>query len=200
MPHAARPLLFLALAAAACGCGCGCGCDEQEREVAAGPAGMAFAVDETQLAGGVDVAGLRVRPPRGWTALPAAQLAAVAPADADVAPLAAFVADDGSALVVTDVPRLGPDERLAAFRGVDPEAAADSFDVNGLAVRQYLLRGQGRVNFRLIADGLEADRQVQLDYAVPEAAWPARVAAVESSIGSLRRAAPEQPEQATPTP
>ena len=183
MPTAARTLLSIALAAAACGC------DGQEREVAAGPAGMAFAVDETQLADGVDVAGLRVRPPRGWTALPAAQLAAIAPADADVAPLAAFVAEDGSALVVTDVPRLEPDARLAAFREADPETAADSFDINGLAVRQYLLRPEGRVNFRLIADGDDPDRQVQLDYAVPEAAWPARVAAVESSIGSLRRAA-----------
>jgi hypothetical protein len=175
-----------------------------------GPVGMQFNVDEALLGeprAFVDY-GISLRPPAGWSEMPQEQIARLTaavqpPASAEPIepprPLAAFLLPkDPSVLIVSSIPWSADEADLAQFqeqlRAQFGEVRHGQFKVNGLDVQQYLLQPQGQVNFKLLvaaesaAAGDSVGRRLQLDYVVPQEAWPAQVRAVESSIGSLRPA------------
>ena len=191
------------------------GCDEAETPVSAPAAereaAMSFRVDPALLgeaatlgAGGGRGGRYLVRPPARWKAIPDAGLALLrqAAGGGEGGPTAAFVADDGSGLFASDVPAATDDARLARMREADPGVRETRYAVNGLSVAQYLLDDAGRVRFVLVL-GPPVGRQVRLDYVADRDVYPSHVAAIESSIGSIRPAdavPPSVPPSSQPSP
>jgi hypothetical protein len=202
-------VLFLAAASMAGGCDA----EDGVGPSGAGGAGyqaMEFSIDEALLgrSRAFDEFGVIVRAPAGWEALAEEEVARVSAAlrtaakpgegsEEMAAPLAVYMnMPEQSALIVSSVPLGTGDAEVEAYREALREQFGEvqegRFRVNGLEVQQYLVQPEGMVNFKLLVSAENAaagdfGRRLQLDYVVPQAAWPSQVRAVESSIGSLRR-------------
>ncbi len=192
------------------------GCDSEEAADAGKvdanePPPMAFTVDSTLLAAATqfelpDGRTVELRPPAGWKPLTEAALALVAraadeavastqPADMETTPLAAYVAADQSALILSLVPISTGEDRIAALRAAFGPVRSDAFPIGGLTVDQYLLDTDGRRNLKVLVrpvEGSGATRQLQLDYVVAGNAFEKYARIMESSLGSLRQIKADQ--------
>lgn len=178
----------------------GCASDSRHESSA-----LSFRVDPARLGDRFEDpgAGLALRAPAGWGAVPESLLAAararlheVAPQAADEQQMLALYrqADDGAMLIVSrfaaEVPAASRDSlallHLRKLKAEHPGAQVDDgrFTYHGYEIVQLRTVDSTTVAFKLLLSRA-ALPLVQLDYVVPRSAYPRELESIESSIGSL---------------